>query len=90
MNKPRLYLDFGKGYEKDKADTFTKIINRLEEVYNDVDKYMVIQEINNTDEILLFGDNRKEIEEYIETIDDRNSLKLQNIKSDMQKILRRR
>ena len=46
MNKPRLYLDFGKGYEKDKADTFTKIINRLEEVYNDVDKYMVIQEIN--------------------------------------------
>lgn len=68
MNKPRLYLDFGKGYKEDKADTFTKIINRLEEVYNDVDKYMVIQEINNTDEILLFGDNRKEIEEFKEKI----------------------
>lgn len=68
MKKPRLYLDFGKGYEKDKADTFTKIINRLEEVYNDVDKYMVIQEINNTDEILLFGDNRKEIEEFKEKV----------------------
>ena len=54
MNKPRLYLDFGKGYEKDKADTFTKIINRLEEVYNDVDKYMVIQEINNTDETFTY------------------------------------
>lgn len=65
MNKrPRLYLDFGKGYERDKADTFIKIVNRLEQVYNEVDKYMVIQEIDNTDTVLLLGSNREEIEEF--------------------------
>ena len=64
MNKPRLYLDFGKGYKQDEADTFGKIIKRLEEVYNDVDKYMVIQNIKNTDVVLLFGDNEKEIENF--------------------------
>lgn len=68
MNKPRLYLDFGKGYERDKADTFTKIVNRLEQVYNDVNKYMVIQEIDNTDTVLLLGDNREEIEEFKEKV----------------------
>lgn len=33
---------------------------------------------------------KEEIEEYVEEIDDRNSIKIQCIKSDMQKILRRR
>lgn len=65
MSKPRLYLDFGRGYSKDKADTFGKIVKRLEQVHNDVDKYLVIQEINKCDEILLFGyGNVEQIEEF--------------------------
>ena len=31
----------------------------------------------------------KELKEYIESIDDRNSIKIQTMKSDMQKILKK-
>ena len=46
--------------------------------------------ITKKEELDILRNMKQEIEEYIEMIDDRNSLKLQNIKSDMQKILRRR
>lgn len=46
--------------------------------------------ITKKEELDILRNMKQEIEEYIETIDDRNSLKLQNIKSNMQKILRRR
>lgn len=46
--------------------------------------------ITKKEELNILRNMKQEIEEYIEMIDDRNSLKLQNIKSDMQKILRRR
>ena len=43
------------------------------------------KEIEPTKEIHIL----KELKEYIESIDDRNSIKIQTIKSDMQKILKR-
>lgn len=64
MSKPRLYLDFGGGYEQDKANTYGKIIKRLEQVYNDVKCYIIVQTINECDEIIAIGfGNLKEIEE---------------------------
>lgn len=69
MGKPRLYLDFGKGYKKDNASTNEEIIKRLEQVHNDIYKYLVIQEINKCDEILAFGfGNIEEIQELSKTL----------------------
>ena len=46
--------------------------------------------LNKKEEIQILKNIKKELEEYIDTIDDRNSIKLQSIKSDMNKILRKR
>lgn len=45
--------------------------------------------ITKKEELDILRNMKQEIEEYIETIDDRNSIKIQTIKSDMQKILKR-
>ena len=48
------------------------------------------KKLSKKEEIEILKNMKEELEEYIESIDDRNSIKLQFIKSDMQKILRRR
>lgn len=48
------------------------------------------KKLSKKEEIEILRNMKEELEEYIEGIDDRNSIKLQFIKSDMQKILRRR
>lgn len=50
--RPRLYLNFGKGYVLDEARTFKDIDKRIKEAYNDVEQYMVIQNINGADTVL--------------------------------------
>nr|DAF83000.1 MAG TPA: hypothetical protein [Bacteriophage sp.] len=69
MGRARLYLDFGQGYKKDNASTTEEIIERLEEVHNDIYKYLVVQRKNNCDEILAFGfGNIEEIQELNKTL----------------------
>lgn len=46
--------------------------------------------LNKKEEMQILKSIKNELEEYIESIDDRNSVKLQCIKSDMNKILRKR
>ena len=48
------------------------------------------KKLSKKEEIEILRNMKEELEEYIEGIDDRNSIKIQHIKSDMQKILRRR
>lgn len=48
------------------------------------------KKLSKKEEIEILRNMKEELEEYIEGIDDRNSIKIQHIKSDMQKILRKR
>lgn len=49
-----------------------------------------MKKLSKKEEIEILRNMKEQIEEYIEMIDDRNSLKLQCIKSDMNKILKKR
>lgn len=49
-----------------------------------------MKKISKKQEIQILKGIKKDIEDYVNNIDDRNSIKLQYIKSDMQKILKKR
>ena len=69
MKKPRLYLDYGTGYIKDKANTSDEIIKKLEQVHTDIYKYLIVQEIDKCDKVIALGfGNLEEIHELGKTL----------------------
>ena len=83
MNKnPRLYINYGSGYQLEKANTLDKIVNRLYSAFNEVGdtgyiQYIVIEVIDDGEFPTFIGSTREQVDEMAERIElgKKNNLK---------------